>query len=77
MEANSTTDLQYLVRNMRPVIYDTEKEYVFAKLDRLDMPYTHLDPLCMFVEREGRTLILTKIMADKGLKSTLIYVSWL
>jgi len=64
------TDLEKLLREMRPEL--NEGKYVFCTLDAKDNPFD-LEPLGWFHEREGVTIILSKVQADRvGLSYTFV-----
>jgi hypothetical protein len=56
------TDLAKLLREMRPEL--NEGEYVFCTLDVKNNPF-NFEPIGWFHEREGVTIILSKMQADK------------
>lgn len=51
------TELEELLRSMAPQLQD--EEYVFCTLKDRQVSYTHLNPLMVFQEKEGITLIIT------------------
>src|SRR5215213_9578377 len=59
---NGETDLTRLLQDMKPE--RNPGEYVFCLADSLDTTAT-LHPLCLFQEKEGTTIILTKQQADQ------------
>lgn len=54
------TNLTVLLKSMNPILRD--EEYVFCSVD--DRNYLKLDPVCMFCEDEGLTLIIRRDRAD-------------
>ena len=56
------TNLSVLLRSMQPVL--REGEYVFCSIDHQDSNYPELNPVCLFYEDEGLTLILSRECAD-------------
>jgi uncharacterized protein len=58
---NGETDLGKLLRTMQPEL--NPGEYVFCTLNSREQAAA-LDPLCLFQEREGMTVILRKEQAD-------------
>jgi hypothetical protein len=58
---NGETDLETLLRSMRPEL--NAGGYVFCTLDSREQAAA-LDPLCLFQEREGVTVILPSERAD-------------
>jgi hypothetical protein len=57
------TDLDKLIGSMQPVL--GEPEYVFASWDKdSPVPVAQLEPLGMFYEKEGLTVIVLKSSAD-------------
>lgn len=64
------TNLSVLLKSMQPVL--REGEYVFCSIDDQDRNYLELNPVCLFYEDEGLTLILRRECADT---STLPYTS--
>lgn len=56
------TNLDILLRLMRPML--REGEYVFCSISHQDQRYSNLDPVCLFKEDEGLTLILDRQQAD-------------
>jgi uncharacterized protein len=56
------TNLDILLRSMRPML--REGEYVFCSISHQDQRYSNLDPVCLFKEDEGLTLILDRQQAD-------------
>lgn len=65
-------DLNKLLKNMSPILDDNE--YVFITTSGNISDYVALDPLCMFMESEGLTLIVTKSIAiSEGLKFECIF----
>lgn len=58
---NGETDLETLLRSMRPEL--NLGEYVFCVLDSKEQAFA-LDPLCLFQEAEGITVILPSEQAD-------------
>jgi len=55
------TDLEKLLRGMKPELH--EGEYVFCTVDSFQHAAT-LNPVCIFQEQEGITVILSKHQAD-------------
>lgn len=58
------TQLNELLQSMSPEIQDGE--YVFCTLPDHDVDYKHLNPLALFKESEGLTLILLVETAEKA-----------
>lgn len=56
------TNLSILLKSMQPVLRDGE--YVFCIIDHQDNNYSELNPVCLFYEDEGLTLILRRERAD-------------
>jgi uncharacterized protein len=56
------TDLSTLLRSMQPILQ--QGEYVFCSISHQDNRYSNLDPVCLFREDEGLTLILDREQAD-------------
>jgi uncharacterized protein len=56
------TNLNTLLRSMQPIL--CQGEYVFCSIDRGDNRYSQLNPVGMFRENEGITLILKRQEAD-------------
>lgn len=56
------TNLSVLLKSMQPIL--REGEYVFCSVDHHDELYLRLDPLCVFREEEGLTLVLLRNCAD-------------
>jgi uncharacterized protein len=56
------TNLNTLLRSMQPIL--CQGEYVFCSIDREDNGYFQLNPVGMFRENEGITLILERQQAD-------------
>ena len=56
------TDLSILLRSMQPIL--REGEYVFCSIDYQESNYPKLNPVCLFYEDEGLTLILRRDRAD-------------
>ena len=54
------TNLNALLQSMQPILYPGE--YVFCSIS--DRNYSHLDPIGIFKENEGITLILERKKAD-------------
>lgn len=57
-----TKDLSELLKAMAPKV--RERDLVFCTIPWEDIPDTTIDPLCLFKEEEGFSLILTKKQAD-------------
>ncbi|WP_285162979.1 ACT domain-containing protein [Shewanella goraebulensis] len=51
------TDLNQLLANMSPELHTGE--FVFCHVKGRIAEYAHLDPLCLFQEQEGLTLVLS------------------
>ena len=62
------SDLNTLLQSMQPILYPGE--YVFCTMG--DRNYSHLDPIGLFKEKEGTTLIIEREKADAA---TLPYTS--
>jgi hypothetical protein len=58
---NGETNLETLLRTMRPEL--NPGEYVFCTLNSREQAAT-LDPICLFQEKEGMTVIVRKEQAD-------------
>jgi len=56
------TNLTVLLKSMNAVLHD--EKYVFCSVDRHDHSYLKLDPICIFHEDEGLTLIVQRDRAD-------------
>jgi hypothetical protein len=56
------TNLSILLNSMQPVL--REGEYVFCSIDHHNSNYLELNPVCLFYEDEGLTLILNRESAD-------------
>ncbi len=56
------TGLSTLLRSMQPILQ--QGEYVFCSISHQDNRYSNLDPVCLFREAEGLTLILDREQAD-------------
>jgi hypothetical protein len=56
------TNLTVLLKSMNPILRD--EEYVFCSVDCHDHSYLKLDPICVFHEDEGLTLIVQRDRAD-------------
>ncbi|PIG91710.1 ACT domain-containing protein [Gloeocapsopsis sp. IPPAS B-1203] len=56
------TNLTVLLKLMNPILHD--EEYIFCSVDRQDHSYLKLDPICIFHEDEGLTLIVQRDRAD-------------
>ncbi len=56
------TDLKNLLRNMKPEL--NKGEFAYCVMDSLPNAVT-VNPLCMFREKEGVTVIVTKQQADE------------
>lgn len=54
------TNLSVLLKSMKPILHD--KEYIFCSVSHQNT--SHLDPICVFREDEGITLVLTRECAD-------------
>lgn len=67
-------DLQKLLQTMKPQI--NEGEYVFCILDSLKSAIT-LDPLCIFQEKEGVTVIIPKGQADETRLPYSVICAWI
>lgn len=68
------TDLQKLIQNMKPTL--NEGEFVYCSLDN-SQTADELDPLCMFQEREGTTVIIPKQQADIAALPYSVVCSWI
>ncbi len=71
---NGETDLETLLRDMRPVL--NLGEYVFCVLDSKEQAFA-LDPLCLFREGEGTTVILPRERADAAGLSYAASFAWI
>jgi uncharacterized protein len=58
------TNLKILLQSMQPVL--CEGEYVFCSINHQDSRYSSLNPICLFREDEGVTVILDREQADAG-----------
>lgn len=56
------TNLSILLKSMNPILRDGE--YVFCSIDHRDNSYLTLEPICIFREDEGLTLVLRRECAD-------------
>lgn len=56
------TDLKILLQSMQPIL--CQGEYVFCSISDRDNHYFQLDPVCIFKEDEGITLILKREQAN-------------
>lgn len=56
------TNLDTLLRSMQPIL--CKGEYVFCSISHQDSCYSSLNPVCLFKEDEGITLILDREQAD-------------
>ena len=56
------TNLNTLLQSMQPIL--CQGEYVFCNISHQDNRYSHLNPVCIFKEDEGVTLILKREQAD-------------
>ncbi|MEB3311770.1 MAG: ACT domain-containing protein [Snowella sp.] len=56
------TNLDTLLKSMSPILHP--EEYVFCTINHNDTNYLPLDPVCIFKEDEGLTLILEREKAD-------------
>ena len=56
------TNLNKLLQSMQPIL--CSGEYVFCSICDRDDSYSHLDPIGLFRESEGLTLILAREKAD-------------
>ncbi len=56
------TDLDILLKSMNPILHP--EEYVFCTINHGNSNYLALDPVCIFKEAEGLTLILKRETAD-------------
>jgi len=68
------TDLQKLLQSMKPKI--NEGEFVFCTLDTLHAS-NELNPLCMFQEEEGTTVIIPKQQADDASLPYSVVCAWI
>lgn len=71
---NGETDLETLLRSMRPEL--NAGEYVFCTLASREQAAA-LDPLCLFQEGEGMTVILPRERADTAGLSYAASFSWI
>ena len=58
------TDLDELLRSMRPELMPTE--FVFCTTSGVLADYVNLEPIATFAESEGLTLVLEKSQAEKA-----------
>lgn len=56
------TNLSNLLQSMQPIL--CQGEYVFCSINHQDRRDSNLDPICLFREAEGLTLILEREQAD-------------
>lgn len=56
------TNLAVLLQSMNPILRD--EEYVFCSMNHHDNSYLKLEPICVFREDEGLTLIVRRDRAD-------------
>jgi hypothetical protein len=56
------TNLTILLKSMKPILQDGE--YVFCSVDYQNTSYLTLDPICVFREDEGLTLVILRECAD-------------
>lgn len=56
------TNLDILLKSMNPILHP--EEYVFCTINHGNSNYLALDPVCVFKEAEGITLILKRETAD-------------
>ena len=70
---NGETDLQKLIQGMEPSL--NEGEFVFCTVNSLQ--HLTLNPLCLFQEKEGTTVILSKEQADKASLSYSGIYAWI
>lgn len=56
------TNLSNLLCSMQPIL--RQGEYVFCSISHQENRYSNLDPVCLFREDEGLTLILDREQAD-------------
>ena len=68
------TDLQKLLQGMKPKMNDGE--FVFCTLDTLQAS-NGLNPLCMFQEEEGTTVIIPKQQADDASLPYSVVCAWI
>ena len=68
------TDLQKLLEDMKPKL--NEGDFVFCVLDNTQ-DTNALDPLCMFHEEEGTTVIISKQQADEATLPYSVVCSWI
>ena len=71
---SSETDLQKLLQGMKPKL--NEGEYVFCVVES-SQAASALNPLCMFQESEGTTVIIHKQQADDAELPYPIVCSWI
>ena len=68
------TDLEKLLRGMKPEL--NKGEFVFCTVDSTDHTAT-LNPVCIFQEQEGITVILPKHQADDAALPYSIICGWI
>ena len=56
------TNLSILLKSMKPILHDGE--YVFCSVDYQNTSYLTFEPICVFREDEGLTLVLPRECAD-------------
>ena len=71
---NGEMDLTKLLKNMRPE--RNPGEYVFCVVDSFEQ-VTSLEPICMFREKEGFTVILSKAQADAMSLAYSLVCAWI
>jgi hypothetical protein len=68
------TDIQKLVQGMKPRL--NQGEFVFCILDSFQYANS-LNPLCLFQEEEGVTVIIPKHQADNASLSHAVVCAWI
>ncbi|MGL4884485.1 MAG: ACT domain-containing protein [Waterburya sp.] len=61
------TNLSTLLQSMQPIL--CKGEYVFCSISHQDSNYSNFNPVCLFREDEGLTLILDREQADAAAMS--------
>jgi len=57
-------NLQTLLKTMKPILNDSE--FVFCSIKTSELKSLNVEPICIFREQEGITLILTRENAEKN-----------
>ena len=59
-------DIKILLKDMRPVLDNTEYIFSTIKCFTINEEILKLNPICTFLETEGTTVIINKITADEN-----------